>query len=725
MKLILLWHFHQPYYGSPDLPRFELPWVRLHAAKSYLDMATVLEAHPDVRVVANFSGALLEQLLQYLNDGWRDWVWEITLRRAEELSEGERRYILRHFFSLDRTQTMSRFPRYLELAEKVDGAGPDQADVLSPPELTDLQVLFNLAWCGFTLRERDPRIKALIEKGQGFDEDDKKTVLDVHIDAVAMTLEAWKNLAQSGQAEVTISPHYHPILPLLIDSDSARRALPNAPLPTRFSHPKDAEHQIEWALDLAETIFGTRPVGMWPSEGSVSPELIPLVASKGVKWMASDEDVLLKSIRTDPSGRQDIYSPWTFKDWPLQMFFRHHELSDRVGFSYARTSAPEAAEDFRRRLREVRASLAEDAECCVTVALDGENAWQYYPDDGRDFLNELYSSLSEDDVIETVTPRQYLSQRQQDVSLVDREIQQLHSGSWISANFRVWIGQSPNNRAWEHLVVARRELEEAKKVAKTDSAKKAIETATRFLFRAEGSDWMWWYGEDFASPQDLIFDRLFRTNVIAMYRALGLEPPVKLSSPIGLPPRTADVSLPKRLIHPKINGRYRGYLGWAGAGMYTPDGPMGAMARGVSDFERLVFGFDLDNLYLRLEARSGEPPSEEHPLTVEALVVFGDEAQSRRMMVLTIRGPELVEGKTFEITQSKKRRFVSNIQSIAYVKVLEVAIPLADLGLSGASCFSLSLRLIYRGVELDRVPPSGSIELTVPDDAFDRRHWVL
>ncbi|HEY6101360.1 MAG TPA: glycoside hydrolase, partial [Anaeromyxobacter sp.] len=245
VRLAFLWHMHQPPYQDAETGEYLMPWVRLHATRAYYDMAWMLERHPRIRCTVNFTPVLLEQLEDYVAGTARDRFLELTDRPAGELGPEERQAILRSFFMVDWERHVRPVPRYSELLQK-RGRDVRHADVarlaagFTEDELTDLQVHFNLAWMGFGARADDEGIRALHEKGRDYSREDVAYLLGAQREIVGQIVPRWRALAQRGQVELSTTPYYHPILPLVCDTDAARRALPAVALPPRFAHPEDA-----------------------------------------------------------------------------------------------------------------------------------------------------------------------------------------------------------------------------------------------------------------------------------------------------------------------------------------------------------------------------------------------------------------------------------------------------------------------------------------------------
>jgi alpha-amylase/alpha-mannosidase (GH57 family) len=709
VRAVFLWHLHQPDYRDPQTGQPVLPWVRLHGTRAYTDMAAALEQNAHVRAVVNFAPSLLLQLEAYVQGAAVDVHEQLARKPADALTPQERALVLRDSFAVDWDVWVRPVARYAELLErrgsdlrKID-LSQRQAE-FAPQDLRDLQMHFALAWMGFTARREEPLVAQLAAKERGYSEEEKTALLDTSRRIAARVVPRWKALQDRGQVEITCSPLNHPILPLLVDSDSARRAMPDAKLPPRFAHPEDAREQIVRGLDVAERTFGKRPVGMWPSEGSVSPEVADLLASCGVSWCATDEAILAKS---ELSGAlPNANEPWACGG--LSMLFRNRAASDAIGFTYARTEPALATQDLLRRI----SGAAE--ESLVTIALDGENPWEHYRDSGGPFLESLYAALRTS-TVQTVLPREELRDR-----APRRRIARLHTGSWIDANFRIWIGHAEDNAAWTLLGEARDALARAevdgRSTGDASAQRDRLEAARTHLLVAEGSDWFWWYGDDFTTDNAPEFDALFRRRVSQAYQELGQPAPERLGWPIIAPHKdpagsSAVVVQPRRLIAPSIDGYSRRYFEWSGAGFYRPGPTNGSsMFRGQGAFQELWFGFSAEELFLRLDPAPGTPIAGE----LHVLLTRGDSDHVVRI-ALTEAGAEAPA-----LDESGARCGFGRAGAI-----VEVALSRSALRLDSGQRIRLAVRVLRDGVEQDRLPRYGELELVVPDGSFERANWQV
>ncbi len=708
LTVALLWHMHQPMYTDPATGEAILPWVRLHATHAYTDMARMLERHPRIRATVNFVPSLVEQLEAAAAGTLRERFLELSRRPARALSPADRAAVLRQFFLADRERSIRPLPRYQELFDR-RGADPDRIDpdridsaAFSDADLLDLQVLFNLAWMGFSARAEEPLVARLVAQGRDYSEDDKRALLDVQQRLVERVIPLWRKLSDSGQVELSTTPYFHPILPLLCDSDSARRALPQAVLPTRFAHPEDARAQVRLALERHEKAFGRRPRGMWPAEGSVSAEALQVLAEEGVQWVATDEGILERSSPA-PSARGELYRPYAFDTGarPIALAFRDRALSDRIGFTYARATPQDAVADLLAFVRRAEADgqRAGIERPLLTVVLDGENAWEHYQGHGEAFLDAFYGALENDPAVTTTTFSQALSHP---VARLDR----VHSGSWIESSFRIWIGHPEENLAWELLGAVRQLLQRHEEAA--DVAPEDLARARRLLYSAEGSDWFWWYGDDFETENAAEFDLLFRDRLALAASLVGEPAPPRLSQPLSARARRqrlrhVPVVLPTALVHPALDGRET-FAEWLGAGHVDAETGRGAMYQASGPVERIDFGFDEDCLYLRL-----------HPASSLAGLRLIASARTLRGTATEVAF-DLEDGRVESATAGVRGRAGS---------LPEIALPLAALDLRPGDRADLSFRLFREATEVERLPRAAALSLLVPDADFERRHWFV
>jgi alpha-amylase/alpha-mannosidase (GH57 family) len=711
VRVALLWHMHQPDYRDPRDGRFVLPWVRLHALKDYLGMVTLLEEFPEVRVTFNLVPALLDQLESYALGSARDEVQELSTKDALTLSAAERGDALRSFFQIH-PNLIARFPRFEELSQKRGKPG-DEAGIeaaagrFSVDELRDLQLLAKLAWFDRDWLEDDKDLCALVERGRDYSEADKALLAEREQALLRSVLPAYRRAAQRGNVELSTSPYYHPILPLLCDTEAHHEAHPGAPLPRRFQHPEDARDQILKAMARHEALFGEPPRGLWPPEGSLSEAAVAEITRCGLVWTASDEAVLQRSlsqaIHRDSRGTaypmDTLYRPWRRRTeaGELAILFRDRALSDLIGFSYAGLEPRQAASDMLDRLRRVGErwhgqGLA--GEPVVGVMLDGENAWEHFRDGGRDFLRALYGGLRDEPELESVTLSEAVSGER-------AELPRVFAGSWIHADFSVWIGHHDDRRAWELLGETRDALAAVEATLAPEARHRAWEA-----FRAAcGSDWCWWYGEENKSENAIEFDALFRGHLEAVYREMGERPPDALGAPLitvrRLEPRH---SRPTGMVLPVLDGRLTTPDEWVAAGVYQVHQPRVAMRPGQPGLTRLCFGVGGEQLHVLVE---GEDFARHLLATADVVITFPGPTTLRYRIQSTggalhvMRAERTGMGWIASATQARA----------AAASVLEVSIPVSELRPGPGQRVEFRVLLMQGGVELDRQPEHGPVEL--------------
>jgi alpha-amylase/alpha-mannosidase (GH57 family) len=563
VKLALLWHMHQPYYEDLATGEHILPWVRLHAIKDYWGMVALLEEFPGIRVTFNLVPSLIKQVEAFAADRARDRHLAIGLKAAADLTPDEARWMVANGFHAPYARMIAPYPRYAELH-----ASRTERRAFSADDLRDLQVWHKLAWMDPDLLIRDARLASLIDRDRGFSEADKTLLREVELELLSRVVPAYRQASVRG-IELATSPFYHPILPLLCDSDAHQHAQPGAPKPRqRFTRPEDARLQIERAIAFHEATFGSRPSGMWPSEGSVSDEAVALMGAAGLKWIATDEDILSRSLEM-PMRPELLYRPYRVgANGPLALF-RDHALSDRIGFHYQSWDADAAAADFVEHIRAAGRRFADAGGgevATVPVILDGENAWEYYEGGGRPFLRALYQALSDAPDIDTVTMSEAASGPA-------RTLPSIFPGSWINGDFYIWIGHRDDHRAWDQLSEARAMFDERANDVEPAARDRALEE----LLIAEGSDWFWWYGDDHSSDHDADFDDLFRRHLRNAYAALDVPIPEQLFATNISTGAGPDRLQPPGLLSVTLDGEDTSFLEWVGAVIPALARPGGAM----------------------------------------------------------------------------------------------------------------------------------------------------
>ena len=678
-------------------------------------MAAHLAASAGVRATVSFSPVLLDQLDHYL-DGGTDLYVDLTMRPAEDLSSEQRSFLLQHFFSTHWERVLFPVARYRELLdrrgrEKPPGGWEVVHPQFSPQDLRDLQVLFNLVWLGSTAKE-DSEIRSLLDRGRDFTEADKEVVLGKQRELIAGLLPRWKALQAEGQVEVACSPYYHPVLPLLIDSNTARRPMPKINLPERFAQPADAGLQIGLARDRVEQAFGHPPAGLWPPEGAISPETVALTCTHGVRYLATDARVLYHSLdeRGSAPGRHRIYQPYKVGD--CTVFFRDTDLSVRVAVEYPRWDDQQAAAaDFVQRVLGVSkvARLDNGAAPLVLVALPGEDPWEAYPGRGKPFFNALYGLLSRTENIRTVTLEQRLDEHPATIGL-----DYLHSGSWVEGNFAMWIGDPEKNTAWNRLRRTRNRVSRAETTGEVDDA--ALDQARTHVMRAEGSDWFYWMGEPFHSVEGEVYEHLFKSHLMAAYHALGDTPPAELSRPIEKGEAVVPLRQPTAFIQPSMSGHRTSFYEWREAGFFrVPAG--GSVYHEHGFLAGIYWGFDPGRIYLRLD------PIETFQLArslVTEMDIWIELTQPDRSIQAHLHHDEVPELALCSChAGSEESVGLGVVKEVAVEEVIELSIPLARMGLAQGARPGLIIHFHKDGEELSRIPANGVIEVEVPAHGYE------
>jgi alpha-amylase/alpha-mannosidase (GH57 family) len=728
LHVAFLWHMHQPYYREVDTGRCQMPWTRLHATKDYLFLPALLREYPGLKATFNLVPSLLKQVQLY-GRGASDDALDLSRKPAAELTHADKIALLHSFFMANPEHMIQPYPEYADLWTRRGGSLKDEdlesrLPLFSTGDFLDLQTWYNLTWTDPLLRAQVPELLGLVQKGKGFTEAEKALVLDVHDRSLRRVIPLYRELQEQGQIELTTTPFYHPILPLLCDTESAREALMHLQLPERFVHPEDAREQVRRAREFHAECFGAAPAGMWPSEGSVSPQALQLIAEAGLKWVATDEEILAESLgrygRTAWNKTEHLYRPYRAElanGASLQMVFRDHELSDQIGFTYMHWDPKEAAADLLKRLRAVRAAQADrPGPHLAVIALDGENAWEYYPGNGEEFLRRLYEGLAQSQDLVTVRLGEFLSEHP-----AEQALPQVFSGSWINHNFAIWIGHPEDNASWNYLSRTRQDLVEWEREHGDDPHREARALAWEALYVAEGSDWNWWYGDDHSSSMDMEFDQLYRAQLSAVYRTLGKPVPDYLHVPIRqhrfLP---GTVVQPTALLTPSLDGSVSDYFEWLAAGYVDAKGANGAMHQAESAFQGVYFGFDLERLYLRIDLN--RQWLETHPLTQHELGIRFLGPQPRLLRIRTLVGGTVLD---LYRKDDQDRWVVVQEHGLrsAVKRVIELSIPFTDLEARPGEELRFWLFLRAGEKELERCPRPGPIGTKVPDERFESTHW--
>jgi alpha-amylase/alpha-mannosidase (GH57 family) len=745
LRVVVLWHQHQPFYKDLVTGEYRLPWVRLHALKDYYGMVKLLDEFPNVHQTFNLVPSLITQIQDYVSGVARDPFLEVAARPTQDLTLADRHFALQYLFQANPQNLIGRYPRYRELWDHFRNTGgtPDSADKhFTPQDLTDLQVLSQIAWFDEFFLD-DPEIAGLIIKGRGYSLEDQRFVMARERELLAKVLPVHSEAARSGRIEISTSAFYHPILPLVCDTNQGAVSSPGLPLPqNRFCHPEDAREQLQRGLNLHQEVFGIRPQGVWPSEGSVSEEVFSIAQGLGVKWMGTDEEVLGRSLGIsfgrDGYGRlsaelaKKLYTIHRFenKQTEMNLIFRDHTLSDLIGFVYSGMPPQEAANHLMQNIKQAAQPVLDVGhDAMVPIILDGENAWEYYPQSGREFLRRFYDALQREPGVEATTVSEAI-QRQQNVSV----LKSLVPGSWIHANFNVWIGAPEDNRSWDYLYNARNFYAQAAPQASEAQRQLAFEE----ILIAEGSDWNWWYGPEHHSANDREFDELYRKHLSNVYQALGARPPDYLSQPITGGAERPAVLPQAAYIHPGITGDMVRYFEWMGAAVYTADRRAGAMHGKQFLLDAIHAGIDSAYVYGRLDFVENKVPQMDFEVVVNLESWASDNQRPRRALRLNA-GVEAGKIQNWKVSipdtdndkdkDNNKAQPIANSESgsdqvaVALFRNFEFKLPLQWLlavpvsSASGTPAAPVATRLRLRftlwqnGLPADALPLEGWMEL--------------
>jgi alpha-amylase/alpha-mannosidase (GH57 family) len=737
IELAFIWHQHQPYYPDDVAGENPMPWVRLHGVKDYYGMALHLQEFPDLHCTINLVPSLLVQLTAYTDHGASDRFLDVSRVPADGLSETDALFLLDHFFMANADQMILPFPRYGELYQRRAlgrNTGAEALRRFNRSDLRDLQVWFNLTWIHPLAIEQDDTLRELRDKGRNFTESDKQALLAKHLEILRRVLPLHRQLAESGQVELTTTPFYHPILPLLLDKKLAREAMPDVKLP-RYTggYPEDAAHHVREAIAYHQSVFGQAPVGMWPAEGSVCQVMLPLLARHGVRWIATDEEILAASthgfVSRDSHGHMRnpdrMYQPYRVCEGEAEMavVFRDHALSDLIGFHYQHSDPVKAADDFLRCLHGIDQAIQSSEPALVSVILDGENCWEHYPGGGVAFLRSLYERCTRSDFVKTTRVNEYLEKHPPRDTLP-----RLFSGSWISHNFKIWIGHEEDNAGWDALHRTREYLLQKESGVRGQESEETSSSLTpdsrlltpgqrawRELYIAEGSDWFWWFGDDHSSAQDALFDYLFRKHLQNVYLLLGDEPPHDLARPISRHGHRVNYTTPRALLDVHIDGRYT-FFEWLSAGHYTCHNERGTMAMAMQGpLRELFFGFDLERLLIRVDY---EGPPEEAMADYDTLRIGFVEPAGFEVRV-TDPGRATREIHLFK--DGEKVPAPGLVTAID--RVAEIALPFDALGVAVDEPVQFYVDLLQAGQSRDRAPRQGTIALNRPSADFEQIMW--
>ncbi len=661
LSIAFYWHMHQPVYQLTSGGDYLMPWVRLHAVKDYLDMAMWTKKFDKLKLNFNIVPILVDSIIDYAEKGAHDIHSRMTITPENELKKEDKIFILNNFFDANYQTMILTNPEYHRLYQIVQAEGTNDTSIFTNQEYADLMALFNLAWVDPSYKTSNSELKKLIKKGKNYTLEDRINIIEIQRDIIRKIIPSTKKLVEKNKIEITTSPYYHPILPILLDYKNIKKnQIPDDDI-SNLKTELDAKVQTEMALDRIEEVFGKRPRGIWPSEHCVNGKTLELLSSLGVEWSISDEGILANSINfefehdfkgylKEPYHLLKTYRYKT-KNTDLKMIFRDSAIPNLISFEYQNHNPIATANDLYDRIKVLQSKIlsSPDREHLLTIALDGENCWENYLEDGASFLKTLYTLITEDETLETVLISDYLDNTKE-----DKPLNKIAAGSWMNRNFKLWIDEPVKDIAWTYLKRVRQDFSN---FVKREPLNPNIELARRELFICEGSDWFWWYGEPNDSGRDNIFDFLFRTHLKNIYRYLDLDTPKYLDDPISNISTTKPSKYPKSLISPEINGKFVTTEEdiWNNAGFIEiPDGPV---LRESKLFDKIRFGNDENYFYLKFNLNKYLRENSDLSRRTYQMYIYLRKASNRQVLA-----PVRLINKTQNISPVSMEKFHNEIQ---------------------------------------------------------------
>jgi len=745
LNIAFIWHFHQPIYQESYNEDFLMPWVRLHSSKDYYDMLWRIEDFKNIKLNFNISPILVDSVERYLK-GIHDVHSRLLVSDIDALNTEDKNFILQHFFDANYANMILKRPYYAALYNKRYSKDNISTDAFSAQEYADIMANFTLCWIDKRFVEIFPNLQKLMDKEKDFTLDERREIFNIQLEILKKLPDLYRKHQKQGKIEISTNPFYHPVLPLLLDIEEDKyQYRENLPKKSELMA-SDAYEQTKKSLDKFETFFGKRPKGVWLPEQCISKKAVKLLSDLGVKWTVADEGILANSIgkefTRDFEGNLedpfDLCINYKLNDGSnTRIIFADSFFANLVGFGYGNYEGEIAANDFYEKIKTIQNKLEGSPveEHLLTIAMDGENCWESYANDGEEFLTTLYSLIENDTTLETVLVSEFLDKSEPAV------LDTISSGSWINRNFDLWIGEPTKNVAWLYLDKTRNTFEEASKTllekAGGGKAKKEalelINKAKQEIFIAQGSDWFWWYGEPNESGNDHIFDYLFRTHLKNVYKILNLPHPnyldIPLISIVGKPVRE-----PKRLITPTIDGLTDEKTdNWADAGyIFLPDSPTFSADKNIKG---IYFGNDETNLYFKFELNRKNINNSKFFLRNQIFLYFRNEAQNILSPVRTISKTEniypIIENQfTHEIYFSFNENemlppclaksmfgglWTSKLLkkvNYAYKDTIEVAISFDDLGVNPGETVEFCIISAANGILSEVYPQDVLLELT-------------
>lgn len=715
LSIAFYWHMHQPIYQLNADGDYLMPWVRLHGVKDYLDMLLVLEDFKDIKLNFNMVPVLLDAFVDYGDKDYHDIHSRLTVTNIADLTNDDKEFVLNNFFDANYSSMIFPHEHYNKLYQKRFVDENAQIEDFSDQEYSDIMAWFNLAWVDPIYAERFPEFKALLEKGENYTLKDRMDIIEFHRKIIRLIIPTYKKFMKKGQIEVTTSPYYHPILPILLDVNASQQGLATVDSALEdLNMADDAKAQTKLALDRVEELLGKRPTGIWPSEHGVSPETLDIFKELGVKWAISDEGILTNSINfdfvrdfkgylEDPYFLMKSYKYKTNsadKNPEIQMIFRDSAIPNLISFEYANHDPKVAAADLYDRIKVIQNKLqsSPDKNHLLTIAMDGENCWENYVEDGLSFLKEVYSMIQEDESLETVLVSDYLAKEKH-----HKELKNIYSGSWINRNFQLWIGEPVKNLAWTYLKRVKDDLDSFIK-ANLDNPN--IKLAKRELMITQGSDWFWWYGEPNDSGQDHIFDYLFREHLKNIYRYMGVKAPSYLDFPL-ISIFTKPTRYPKESISPRIDGiDSPNDEEWINAGCINmPDGPI---LQENKLFDKICYGADAENFYMRLYLSSGFEENYSTNPILHQMYIYMRNCDKKQ-----VQSPVRLINKTENISPIMREKFHNELRiSMMDNKLYPMRLTKAMQGGLWAMNDTKDIKIAYQKV----------IDISIPFDGLEIAH---
>ena len=537
LNVVIYWHMHQPEYRDLRSGEYHLPWTYLHTIKDYVDMVAHIENNEKTRVVVNFAPVLLEQIDDYAQqlEGYlhhgkalRDPLLSALADPVLPHDSESRIHIIKACLRANKERLVDRFDAFKTLTEMAETAlqNPERLTYYSEQFFADILVWYHLAWTAETVRKTDDRIIALMKKARDFSLHDRHILVEIFHQLISGVIGRYRKLAEAGRVELTMTPYAHPIVPLLIDINSARQAMPEAEMPVVNEYPGGLQRSrwhMEKGIEVFKHYFGFEPRGCWPSEGGISTEMVELASEMGMQWLASGETVLRNSlqkssIEPDPC----IHGTYQYRDATAACFFRDDGLSDLIGFKYSDWHADDAVANFVHHLESIADDCIDQSDAVVSIILDGENAWEYYPENGYHFISTLYEKIVQNKALKLTTYSEFLE------SNSDRKaLQEIVAGSWVYGTFSTWIGEKDKNRAWDMLAEAKKVYDRV--IGEGGLSDNELALAEMQMATCESSDWFWWFGEYNSAESVVAFDEQYRMHLSNLYQLLNVEAPDYLS----------------------------------------------------------------------------------------------------------------------------------------------------------------------------------------------------